>query len=120
MVAFEGNRYSVPAALAGAPVTVRARIGAGTVTIQSAAGAQVASHRRAPSGTGQQVRSAEHAAGLEAAVLAAFTTRPPCRRKHNSPPGREALAAAARLRGQDPGGVLVDLASYAQLAQVAR
>jgi len=120
LVCFEGNRYSVPAVLAGTPVTVRARIGAGSLAIVSAAGAEVAAHRRAPAGTGQVVRSAEHAAGLEAAVLATFTTRPPCRRKQNSPPGPEALAAAARLRGQDAGGVVVDLASYARLAQVAR
>ncbi len=123
LVAFEGNHYSVPAALAGTPqVTVRARLGEQTLVIVSAAGTQVAKHRRAPAGTGQRVRCAEHAAGLEQAVLSAFTTRPPCRRKQNRPPGQAALQAAAILRGEQPvdGGVVIDLERYAQLAQVAR
>jgi transposase len=123
LVAFEGNQYSVPAALAGAPqVTIRARLGEQKVRIVSAAGTQVAKHRRAPGGTGQVVRSAEHAAGLEQAVLAAFTTHKPCRRKQNRPPGQAALAAAAVLRGEQPAdsGVVIDLEHYAQLAGVAR
>jgi transposase len=127
LVAFEGNHYSVPAALAGvAQVTVRARLGEQTLVIVSAAGTQVAKHRRAPSGTGQLIRCAEHAAGLEQAVLSAFTTHKPCRRKQNRPPGQAALQAAAILRGEQPaaandgGGVVIDLERYAQLAQVAR
>lgn len=126
LVAFEGNHYSVPAALAGAPqVTVRARLGEQTLQIASAAGTLIAKHRRAPSGTGQLIRSAEHAAGLEQAVLSAFTTQRPCRRKQNRPPGQSALQAAAILRGEQPandggGGVVIDLERYAQLAQVAR
>jgi hypothetical protein len=124
LVAFEGNHYSVPAALAGAPqVTVRARLGDQTLQIVSAAGTLIAKHRRAPSGTGQVIRSAEHAAGLEQAVLAAFTTHRPCRRKQNRPPGQAALAAAAILRGEQPAdgdGVVIDLERYAQLAQVAQ
>ncbi len=123
LVAFEGNHYSVPAALAGVPqVTVRARLGEQIVRIVSGAGTQVAKHRRAPAGTGQLIRSAEHAAGLEQAVLAAFTTHRPCRRKQNRPPGQAALAAAAVLRGEQPadGGVVIDLERYAQLAEVAR
>jgi transposase len=125
LVAFEGNHYSVPAMLAGAPqVTVRARLGEQTLRIVSAAGTLIAKHRRAPSGTGQVIRSAEHAAGLEQAVLSAFTTRPPCRRKQNRPPGQAALQAAAILRGEQPandgGGVVIDLERYAQLAGVAR
>jgi len=123
LVAFEGNHYSVPAALAGAPqVTIRARSGEQTLRIISAAGTLIAKHRRAPSGAGQLIRSAEHAAGLEQAVLSAFTTHRPCRRKQNRPPGQAALAAAAVLRGEQPadGGVVIDLERYAQLAEVAR
>jgi transposase len=123
LVAFDGNRYSVPAALAGAPqVTVRARLGEQTLQVVSAAGARIAAHRRAPSGAGQVIRSAEHAAGLQDAVLSAFTTRPPCRRKQNRPPGQAALQAAAVLRGGQPaaGGVVIDLERYAELAEVAR
>lgn len=121
LVSFQGNRYSVAAGLAGSPqVTVRARLGEQTVRIFSPAGVLAATHRRAPAGAGQIVRSPEHAAGLEAAVLSAFTTRPPCRRKGNRPPGETALAAAAALRGEQPAGVVVDLERYAQLAEVAR
>jgi transposase len=125
LVAFQGNHYSVPAGFAGAAqVTVRARLGEQTLRIVSAAGTQIAKHRRAPSGAGQLIRCAEHAAGLEQAVLAAFTTRQPCRRKQNRPPGQAALAAAAVLRGEQPaaadGGVVIDLERYAQLAEVAR
>jgi len=126
LVSFEGNHYSVPAALAGASqVTVRARLGEQTLRIVSAAGTLIAEHRRAPSGAGQLIRCAEHAAGLQEAVLSAFTTSPPCRRKQNRPPGQAALAAAAILRGEQPttvdgGGVVIDLERYAQLAEVAR
>jgi transposase len=125
LVAFEGNHYSVPAALAGAPlVTVRARVGEQTVRIVSAAGVQVAVHRRVPAGAGQRVRCAEHTAGLQQAVLSAFTTQKPCARKQNRPPGQAALAAAAVLRGEQPaagdGGVVIDLERYAELAGVAR
>jgi transposase len=123
LVAFEGNHYSVPAALAGVPqVIVRARLGEQTLRIVSGAGTLIAEHRRAPSGGEQLVRSAEHAAGLEQAVLSAFTTRPPCRRKQNRPPGQAALQAAAILRGDHPadGGVVIDLERYAELAEVAR
>ncbi len=123
LVAFEGNHNSVPAALAGAPqVTVRARLGEQTLQIVSAAGTLIAKHRRAPAGAGQRIRSAEHAAGLEQAVLSAFTTHKPCRRKQNRPPGQAALAAAAVLRGEQPadGGVVIDLERYAEFAGVAR
>ena len=70
------------------------------------------------------IRCAEHAAGLEQAVLAAFTTRTPCRRKQNRPPGQAALQAAAVLRGEHPAKtvvvVVIDLERYAQIAEVAR
>jgi hypothetical protein len=55
---------------------------------------------------------------LEQAVLAGFTTSKRCPRKPNRPPGERALAEAARLRGQDPGGVVVDLDQYARIAKV--
>ena len=65
------------------------------------------------------MRSPEHAQLLERAVLDAFTTRKACPRKPNRPPGERALSEAARLRGQAPEGVVVDLDQYAQIAQVA-
>jgi transposase len=120
MVAFEGNRYSVGPGHIGHSVTVRARLGELHLEIISAAGRRIARHRRAPAGAGQVLQSAEHARLLEAAVLDAFTTERPCRRKANRPPGSAALAEAARLRGHDLAGVVVDLADYARIARVAR
>ncbi len=117
LVAFEGSRYSVPPAHAGETVTVVCRLGEPQLRIVSAAGVLLATHRRLPAGAGQTVRSGEHTAALERAVLAAFTTRRPCRRKTNRPPSSEALALAHRLAPQ----ALVDveipsLERYAELA----
>jgi transposase len=116
LVAFEGNRYSVPPNLAGQLVAVLARGGEPTLRLVSAAGALVATHRRLPAGGGQLVRLPAHQAALEQAVLAAFTTRPPCRRKPNRPPSAEALALARTLAS----GTIVEpeipsLDSYAAL-----
>jgi hypothetical protein len=118
LVSFEGNRYSVPPAQAGQTVTLLARFGEPTLQLVSAAGVLVATHRRLPAGAGQTVRLPLHQAALEQLVLAAFTTRPPCRRKGNRPPGPEALALAAGLNPH----ALVDveipsLERYAELAQ---
>src|SRR4051794_27916731 len=120
IVAFEGNRYSVAPGHIGKPATVRARLDELHLEIVSPAGRRIARHRRAPAGAGQLLQSPEHARLLEAAVLDAFTTEPPCRRKANRPPGHAALAEAARLRGHDPAGVVVDLEDYARIARVAR
>jgi transposase len=119
MVAFEGNRYSVPPGFAAQTVTVRARLGELHLEIVSPANRRIARHRRAPAGAGQVLQTQEHARLLERAVLDAFTTAKPCRRKANRPPGEDALEAAARLRGA-PQGVVVDLDEYARIARVAR
>jgi hypothetical protein len=121
LVAFEGNRYSVAPGLVGQTVTVTARLGELQLEIVSVAGRRLARHRRAPAGAGQLLRSPEHAQLLEQAVLTAFTTDRPCRRKANRAPGDAALTAAARLRARDePAAVVVDLEGYAQIASVAR
>ena len=120
LVAFEGNHYSVPPAHAGKTVTVTWRISEAMLRIISAHGEIIAEHRRIQAGAGQTVRSAEHAAMLQTAVLAAFTTKDACRRKPNLPPGDSALAELARLRGLDPGGAeVISLADYAALAEAA-
>ena len=119
LVAFESNRYSVPPGYAAQTVTVRARLADVHLEIYSQAGRRIARHRRAPNGAGQVLRSPEHARLLEQAVLAGFTSTKKCPRKPNRPPGERALAEAARLRGQDPGGVVVDLDQYARIAKVA-
>src|SRR4051794_7988730 len=57
LVAFEGNRYSVPPAWAARTVTVHARVGEPVLRIFSTAGELVATHRRALASTGQTTRS---------------------------------------------------------------
>jgi transposase len=117
---FRGNSYSVPPGLAGTEVECRHRLGTSTVEIYSAAGGLLASHRQAPDGAGTLVRDPAHRAELERVVLSAFTTSPPCERKGNHPPGAAARAeAAALLAGLGP-DVTVDLADWAELAEVAR
>jgi len=115
LVGFEGNRYGVPPTLAGQTVTVRVRVGEPLVQIVSAAGVLVASHRRAPAGAGQLVRSQTDQEALERAVLAAFTTRPRCARKPNRPPSAEALA----LAGAHPDAADVAIPSLADDARLA-
>jgi len=120
LTAFEGNHYSVAPGHAGKTVTVTWRVSEPILRIVGATGEIVAEHRRVPAGAGQTVRSSEHAAMLQDAVLAAFTTKDACRRKPNLPPSDSALAELARLRGLDPGGAqVISLADYATLAEAA-
>jgi hypothetical protein len=101
-------------------MTVEARVGEPLLRIRSGAGELLATHRRAPAGAGQTTRSSEHAAALEQAVLAAFTTGHACPRKANRPPGPDALAELARLKGLAalPAPV-IDLGRYAAFEDVA-
>jgi transposase len=116
-VAFRAARYSVPPGFIGAALTVRHRLGSPSIEIVSPAGALVAVHRL---GTGGIVRTPEHRAALERAVLGVFTTARPCERKGNHPPGTAARAAAAVLRGVEDREVNVDLARYAELVEALR
>ena len=116
-VAFRGARYSVPPGLIGAVLTVRQRLGSPTLEIVAGSGALVAVHRV---GRGL-VRTDEHRALLERAVLGAFSTLPPCERKGNHPPGPAARIAAGALRGgAEAREVVVDLARHAELVEVLR
>jgi transposase len=117
-VAFRGNRYSVPPGLVGSVFEVRHRLSTSTLEVHAASGRLVANHVRVADGLGVVQRLPEHRQALEAAVLAAFSTRRPCDRKANRPPGREALAEAARLLGVEGREVVVDLARYAELVEV--
>lgn len=119
LVAFEANRYSVGPAHAGKRLVIRARVGEAHLQIRSPAGALIATHHRQAAGAGQTVRSAEHAAALERAVLDAFTTQPGCRRKVNRPPSDRALAELAALHGHAPAAQapVVSLERYAALAE---
>jgi len=121
LVTFETNKYSVPPGYARQTLRVRARVGEPHLRIVTGTGIKVATHRRAPNGAEQTIRSAEHAVLLERAVLNAFTTQTACRSKTNRPPGYGALAELAKLHGQPPGLVapVVSLSDYAKLAEVA-
>jgi hypothetical protein len=119
-VAYGGNRYSVPHGLAGATLTLRHRLGDDDLEIVAPSGVLVAVHGLRPAGAGALVRDEEHRAGLEAAVLAAFSSARPCERKGHHPPGPEARAAAAVLTGVEAREVVVDLARYAELAGTTR
>jgi len=119
-VAYGGNRYSVPHGLAGATLTLRHRLGDDDLEIHAPSGMLVAAHGLRPAGAGTLVRDEEHRAGLESAVLAAFTSARPCERKGQHPPGPEARAAAAALRGAETHEVVVDLDRYAELAGTTR
>jgi len=119
LVEFRGNQYSVDPGVIGQEVTVTHRLGATTLEIISAAGTRLARHQRAPEGAGMILRLPEHHVALKSAVLAAFSTARPCRRKENRPPGPEARAAAAVLVGHASDEVIVDLGRYAELAEVA-
>ncbi|MDQ2897424.1 MAG: IS21 family transposase [Actinomycetota bacterium] len=121
LVLFETNKYSVPPGYAGQPLTVRARVGEPHLRIQTTSGIKVATHRRAPTGAEQTIRTSEHATQLERAVLDAFTTQTACRSKTNRPPGDRALAELAKLHGLADNGraPVVSLTDYAELAEVA-
>lgn len=117
-VAFRGNHYSVDPVLVGATVDVRVPIGRGTVEIVDPDSGLIAHHRLVAPGQGAVVRDGEHAVALHAAVLAAFTTDRPCRRKDNRPPTPTAQAIADQIRGDSAPGdaVVIDLESWARHA----
>lgn len=118
LVAYRGNRYSLPPGLEGVSVEVRHRLGAPEIEIVAPSGQVLARHRMAPPGAGAPQRTDAHRAQLEKAVLALFSSRRPCRPKANRPPGEAALAAAGALGAGD--GVRVDLERYARYAGAAR
>jgi transposase len=117
-VAYRGNFYSVPPELAFTAVTVTARLGSPTIDIEAAGGIVVARHRAAADGTGAVIAEHTHISALNTAAMAAFTDAAPHRSKQRIPPGPDARAAAAVLRGEpdDTAGVVIDLARYAQAA----
>jgi transposase len=116
LVAFEGNRYSLPPGLVATDVRVRNRLGSQRIEIVSASGAILAAHQREAPGMGRIVRNPSHHADLEHQVLAAFTNDRPCNRKINRPPTPEAREEAAKLLGHHHDEeVVVDLADYQRL-----
>jgi transposase len=118
-VAFRGNRYSVAPGLQGATMTLRRRLGTNALEIYSRSGALVVTHRLAPAGAGEIVRTPEHKAALEKVVLGQFSSKRPCDRKENRPPGNAALAERARLLGVAGAEPEVDLEELARVIYAA-
>lgn len=119
-VSWRGNLYSVPPELARSTVVVTWRLGASTIDIATPAGAVIARHRLAPDGAGAIVADHGHVSALNTTALTAVAGGGrPHRRKERIPPGPDARAEAARLRGDTtptPDATVVDLARYAQAA----
>jgi transposase len=117
LIAFRGNRYSLPPGHAGQWVQVRHRLGATTLDILSPAGVLLAHHLRQPDGAGIVCRADEHISALTRVVLGNFTDHAPCRRKTRRPPSDAALAEAQRIRRTRAGitgeQVVIDFARYA-------
>jgi hypothetical protein len=118
-VAFRGNRYSVAPGLGGTELTLRHRLGTGTVEIFAPGGTLLVTHRVAPPGAGSVVRTPAHRAALEAVVLSQFSAARPCDRKANRPPGEAALTERAALLGTAGLEPAVDLAQLAEVIRLA-
>lgn len=132
LIAYRGNRYSVPPELAGAQVTVTRPVGGECIDIATVSGIVIARHRLLGDGTGAVVRDGGHVIALEQAAMAAATSNAgrPHRRKERIPPGSAALAAAAALRPDalpsstsstdttniDIAPTVIDLAAYERAA----
>ena len=131
LVAYRGNRYSVPPELAMAAVTVSHPIGGEFIDIATTSGIVIARHRRLVDGLGATVRDSGHVIALDAAAMAAANTGRPHRRKERIPPGPAARAAAAELRNRLSGehtavtesvtttndSTVIDLSVYERAAQ---
>ncbi|HUC14453.1 MAG TPA: hypothetical protein VMS00_08370 [Acidimicrobiales bacterium] len=118
-VAFRGNRYSVAPGMTGMALTLRHRLGTALLEVFSPSGALLVTHHLASAGAGQMVRTPEHHAALEQAVLAQFSSARPCDRKANKPPGRAALDERARLVGPVGHEPSVDLVGLAEVIALA-
>jgi hypothetical protein len=131
LVAYRGNRYSVPPELAAAHVTVSRPVGDPFIDIATAGGIVVARHKLLADGLGATVREPGHVIALDAAAMAAANTGRPHRRKERIPPGAQARAAAAELRKRYASGdgtgvesstnttdsTVIDLTAYERAAQ---
>jgi hypothetical protein len=117
LVAYRGNRYSVPPELAGGHVTVSQPVGANHLDIATTAGIVVARHRLAGDGTGALVRDHGHVVALNTAAMAGASSARPHRRKERIPPGPAARTAADTLLARDtPVATVIDLSAYERAA----
>ena len=132
LVAYRGNRYSVPPELAAAQVVVTRPVGGAFIDIATTGGIVIARHRLLADGLGGTVRDAGHVIALNAAAMAAANTGRGHRRKERIPPGPAARAAAAELRKRLAAGdravietattttdsTVIDLSAYERAAQL--
>lgn len=125
LIAYRGNRYSVPPELVGAQVHIARQLDGDTIDVATDTGIVIARHRLAADGVGAQVRDHGHVIALEQAAMTAVAGGRPHRRKERIPPGPAALAAAEALRNRgnsqhpDPsvdGRTVIDLAAYERAA----
>lgn len=123
LVAYAGNRYSVPPEVARGTVTVQVRLGGAhldILTTGQTVPVVIARHRLAAAGTGATIRDHGHVLALNHAAMTTASSPRPHRTKQRIPPGAAALAAADTLRAEqntDPEpGVVIDLAVYARAA----
>jgi hypothetical protein len=126
LVAYRGNRYSVPPELIGAHVQVSRPVAGDVIDISTEGGITIARHRLAADGTGAMVRDHGHVIALNHAAMAAASSAKPHRRKERIPPGEAARAAANTLRNNtipDPptdtrhtDSSVIDLSSYERAA----
>ena len=121
LVAYRGNRYSVPPELAGGQAVVSHPVGADHLDIATTTGIVIARHRLAGDGTGAVVRDHGHVVALDAAAMAAASSARPHRRKERIPPGPAARAAADTLTAQPSttntaGATVTDLSAYERAA----
>ena len=133
LVAYRGNRYSVPPELAAAQVVVTRPVGGEFIDIATTAGIVIARHKLLADGLGGTVRDSGHVIALDAAAMAAASSGRGHRRKQRIPPGPAARAAAAKLQqrltaGGDIGttiesytaatdSTVIDLSAYERAAQ---
>ena len=100
LVAYRGNRYSVPPELAAAQVVVSHPVGGAVHRHRHhAAGSSSPGTGMAADGLGVIVRDSGHVIALDTAAMATAATGRPHRRKQRIPPGPAAQAAAAQLLG---------------------
>lgn len=131
LVAYRGNRYSVPPELAMAQVVVSQPVGGQYIDIATPAAIVIARHKLLADGLGGTVRDAGHVIALDRAAMNAANPERAHRRKDRIPPGASARAAAADLRQRfaaDSGnaaesstttsdGAVIDLSVYERAAQ---
>ena len=118
LVAYRGNRYSVPPELVHHLVAVNVRLGTHTIDIATPSGIVIARHQLAADGAGVMIRDHQHVTALDHAAMAAFSDQPAHRRKQRIPPGIAARAAADVITGRvTTTGVVTDLAVYVEAAK---